>query len=322
MQDFDASALIQEARLGNAKNFAKAVEPAERLIELYGRLTERALQDFPEPKLTQVKKRADADYQLFDQVQKFDPDRTTAERDSLTNLIVEAYHPTFETLHPLVAYSLHRAVDFQRLDAEARATLQAITDGAAKITSELEGTKAQASAILEQVRKTAAEGGVTQQAIYFKEAADSHDTEAEQWRTRLTGFAWAAGAFAFLSLFIHRIPWLEPKSAYDAIQIGVSKLLIFGVLSFLLYLAARNFTSHRHNAVVNRHRHQALLTYQALVAAAGDSANRDIVLAHAAACIFSPQATGYSEEARQGSPSAKSVVELMGANMARSAKAG
>ena len=94
LQDFDASTLVQEARLGNAKNFTKAVAPAERLIELYGRLTDRALQDFPDQKLNQVKQRALADYQLFEQVQKFDADRTTAERDAPVAQIVESYTPS------------------------------------------------------------------------------------------------------------------------------------------------------------------------------------------------------------------------------------
>ena len=187
------------------------------------------------------------------------------------------------------------------------------------MTAELEQSKEHAKSILNEVRKTAAESGVTQQAIYFKESAESHDAQAEVWRTRLTRFAWAAGVFAFLSLFLHLIPFLAPKTAYDTVQIGVSKILIFGVLSFLLYLAARNFMSHKHNGVVNRHRHQALLTYQALVAAAADTANRDIVLTHAAACIFGAQPTGYSDEGRQGAPTAKSVVELMGSNIARGA---
>ena len=317
MQLFDASTLVQEAKLGSAKNFKKVVTPATRLVDLYKRLTEHALQDFPEQKLEQVRARADSDFQLFEQVLLFDPDRTSAERDALVASVTSAYGPCFEILHPLVAYSLHRAADFQALDSQARATFRAITDQATALTNDLEGRKTEAVEILAAVRKTAAESGVTQQAIYFKESADAHDSESETWRGRVTNLAWVAGIFAFLSLFLHRIPLLAPQTAYDTVQIGVSKILIFGVLSFLLYLSARNFMSHKHNAVVNRHRHQALLTYQALVAAAADTANRDIVHSHAAACIFGSQPTGYSDEARQSAPSAKSVVELMGSSIAR-----
>lgn len=321
MQEFDAATLVQEAKLGTVKNFSKAVDPANRLIQLYRRLSERALEDLSETKLTEVRNRANSDFNQFKQILEFDPDRTSADRDNLVNQVVQAYGPTFDTLHPLVAYSLHRSADFQRLDSEARATLQGVSDRAKEITGDLEKTKKQAADILEEVRKTAAESGVSQQAVYFKDTAEAHDKDAEAWRDRVVKLAWLTGAFSFASLFLHRIPWLKPENGFEAAQIAVSKVLIFGVLSFLLYLAARNFLSHKHNAVVNRHRQQALLTYQALVNAAADSANRDIVLTHASACIFGPQPSGYTGDGSQSAPSAKSVVELMGASIAKGTKA-
>lgn len=317
MQDFDAAELVQEAKLGGVKNFARVVDPANRLIQLYRRLSERALEDLSDTKLAEVRNRANADFNQLKQILDFDPDRTSAERDNLINAVIGAYGPTFDVLHPIVAYSLHRSADFQRLDSDARATLQGISDRASVVAQELEKTKQEAAGILLEVRKTAAESGVSQQAIYFKDSAEAHDQDAETWRQRVSTLAWTTGIFSFLSIFLHRIPWIRPESGYDAAQIAISKFLIFGVLSFVLYLTARNFLSHKHNAIVNRHRHHALLTYQALVNAAADSANRDIVLTHAAACIFSPQHSGYSAEGSQSAPSAKSVVELMGSSIAK-----
>ncbi len=319
MQTFDPDTLIREAELGSKKNFRNVVEPAKRLIALYARLSPLALQDFPDEKLNEIKNRANSDYQLFTQIQQFDPDSTTVQRDQLIANIAQAYGPTFNTLHPLVAYSLHRSADFQRLDGEARATLQGVRDSAAELTRDLEESKTEARRILEEVRAAAAEQGVSQQAYYFKDTADAHTLDAETWRSRVIRLAWLTGLFAILSLLLHKLPYLKPEGGYDAVQIAVSKVLIFGVLSYMLYLSARNFLSHKHNAIVNRHRQQALQTYQALVSAAGDGANRDIVLTHAAACIFGPQNTGYSVDATHQGSSAKSVVELLGAQITKGA---
>jgi hypothetical protein len=77
--------------------------------------------------------------------------------------------------------------------------------------------------------------------------------------------------------------------------LGLSKILIFAVLAYMLLLCARNFLSHKHNAIVNKHRQNALLTFNALVAAAGTEERRDVILTYAAACIFSPQDTGYTK---------------------------
>lgn len=76
-------------------------------------------------------------------------------------------------------------------------------------------------------------------------------------------------------------------------------------------MAARNYATHKHNAVVNRHRQNALLTYRALVAAAGEKGTEDVVLAHAASCIFSPQDTGFSGARGEANPGTRAVLELL-----------
>lgn len=101
------------------------------------------------------------------------------------------------------------------------------------------------------------------------------------------------GTYAIASLFLHEIPGLQTTDAYRTAQIAVSKVLIFGVIAYMLLLCARNFLSHKHNEVVNRHRQNALATFTALAEATSDAASSDIVLSHAAACIFSPQDSGY-----------------------------
>ncbi len=76
---------------------------------------------------------------------------------------------------------------------------------------------------------------------------------------------------------------------------ALSKLLIFAVLAYMLLLCARNFLAHKHNSIVNKHRQNALLTFKALADAASKEDQRDVVLTYAAACIFSPQETGYTK---------------------------
>ncbi len=118
-------------------------------------------------------------------------------------------------------------------------------------------------------------------------------------------------AYAIASLFIHKIPILTPDTMYVSIQLAISKTLIFAVISYMLYLCARNFLANKHNAIVNKHRQNALMTYTAIMNAAKDIDQKEIVLTHAASCIFGPQNTGYSRADGSGAPSAKSVVELL-----------
>lgn len=168
-------------------------------------------------------------------------------------------------------------------------------DRAEEIQKELQERKKEADEVLREVRKVAEEQGVSQQAIYFKNEADQHDAAAKRWLARTSWLTVLLALYAVGTLFLHKIPFLAPTSGYETVQLAVSKVLVFVTISFFLILAARNYLAHKHNAVVNRHRQNALTTYQALVKAAGDAANRDVVLAKAADCIFSPQPSGFGK---------------------------
>ena len=140
MQDFDVQSLPREQELGTKLNFKDAVEPASRLVELYARLTPAALQDFPAEKLNDLKNVADADYNLLNQVMTFSPEQGNPHgaRQTLIAQITNAYPNAFNVTHPLIAYSLHRSADFQRLDRDARATLQTVRDQGDVLKQQLE----------------------------------------------------------------------------------------------------------------------------------------------------------------------------------------
>lgn len=311
IQGFDTDGL-HRAELGKSYSFEAAIKPAKRLIDLFKRLSVEALDDFGTAQLNQIKTQADACYSILNSVLTFDETQPDAhgKKNTLIGQIKKAYEAPFGILFPMIGYSLYKSADFQRLDVEAHAVLQSIKDETDAIKEGLEKQQTDAEVALQEIRNTAAEKGVTLQAIYFKEEADKNETDAETWRGTTVAIAIGLGVYAFASLFIHIIPAIAPENTYETIQIAVSKILIFAVISYMLYLSARNFLSHKHNAVVNRHRQNALMTYQTLTEAGGEKARgSDAVLMHAAACIYAPQPTGYAA-GDGGGQSAKSVIEL------------
>jgi hypothetical protein len=314
MQEFEVENLPREDELGRSYSFHNAVEPATRIIELFSRLAPEALDDFGTTQLNQLQKQADACFKLFESVLTFDAKQGDANvvQQRLIRRIESAYQGAFDVMLPLVGYSLHKSADFQRLDSEARAALQKIKDEANEITKNLEQKQTDAENALEAIRTVAAEQGVTQQAIYFKDEADQNTKDAETWREKTIKIAWWLGGYSVLTLGLHKIPFIAPANTYETVQMAVSKILIFAVISFVLYLSAKNFLSNKHNAVVNRHRQNALMTYKALVEAAGEKQQAsDVVLVHAASCIYAPQSTGYSPSGNGSGQGAKSVIELL-----------
>lgn len=299
VQDFDTNTLVREAELGSKFALHEVVEPAQRVIELFKLLSSSQLYFFPQRQRDVVRDQANAFYNLLEQCRSFEvegaqPSPTEA-KNALVNQLDGQFQPIFDQLYPLISFATARSQDFSELERQARSAAQSARDLAASVVEELQDQKKTAGSILEEVRAVAAEQGVNKQAIHFKMEADKHITESEKWRKNTIWLAIILSTYSIGSLFFHHIPGLDPNTQYHSIQLSVSKFLIFVVIGYLLFLCARNFLAHKHNEIVNRHRQNALSTFTALVEATSDAASSDIVLSHAAACIFSPQETGYTK---------------------------
>jgi hypothetical protein len=294
-------------------NFAEAVKPAESIIAVYKRIPMSALPDFTDTQLNAILAQANSDFNVFKQILEFNAVSSDAvgTRSNILASIKVRRDQLFDQLWHYVAYGVARITDTSLLEIQARATIQGIQDQAAKLTGQLTKAKSDADSALAAIRSVASEQGVSQQAIYFKEEAQSQETLADKWLTYTYRFAAALGVFAILSLFLHKIEAIKPTSNAEMFQLITSKVLIFSVLGYMLLMAAKNYTTHKHNAVVNRHRQNALLTYRAIVTAAEDTGTQDIVLAHAASCIFSPQETGFAQSKGETAAGSKSVLELL-----------
>jgi len=294
-------------------SFVEGVKPAEAIIAVYKRIPLSALPDFSDAQLSTIYGQANADFNTFKQILDFDATASGAAqtRSNLLDQLRVRRDQLFEQVWQYIAYGAARATDTSVLETQARATIQSIEDQSSKLTEQLKSSKTEAETTLAAIRAVASEQGVSQQASYFKEEAQHQEELASRWLAITYKFAFAVGGFAVLSLFLHKLPWIRPENGTEAIQLVTSKFLIFAVLAFLLIMAARNYATHKHNSVVNRHRQNALLTYRAIVEAAAGQGTEDIVLAHAASCIFSPQETGFSQGKGDGTSASKSVLELL-----------
>ena len=312
VQQFDPTNLSREDDLGRQMSFSEAVKPAEAIIAVYKRIPLSALLDFSDTQLNTINSQAQADYNIFKQILDFNATSSDATntRVNILNAIKIRRDQLFDVVWQFVAYGVARITDTSVLETQARATIQSIEDQSSKLTADLTKAKADADAALAAIRAVASEQGVSQQAVYFKDEAASQEALAATWLNYTYKFAAAVGTFAILSLFLHKASWIKPETNGEMFQLITSKFLIFAVLGYLLIMAAKNYSTHKHNSIVNRHRQNALLTYRALVEAASENGTEDIILAHAASCIFSPQDTGFAQGKSDSSSGSKSVLEL------------
>lgn len=222
--EYYTSIQSREEELGKRLSFSGAIDPANRLISLFKQLPLSPLDQLSDTELRALQHEADSSFNLLEEVKKFDPENpenNTSKRDNIINKISDKRQQTFTTIYPIISYLSARATDFSALESNARAAVQAVEDEARQIQDSLRETEGNAERILENVKRVAEEQGVSQQAVYYKNEADYHATEAENWRKWTILTAIGLGVFAVLSVFIHKIPFLTPENTYEAIQLSI-----------------------------------------------------------------------------------------------------
>lgn len=311
MQGFDIKSLSRKTQLGETLCFDACIEPAGKVKEFYIQISLDFLENFSDNAINKISQQALSDYNIFKEMLDFTTSVANPEaiRTNIITRVNGMYEQTFNALYQYIAYTVSMSVDFKRLEREGRAAVQAIKDETEKLQTSLKKKEEDAQVILTEIKKTAGEQGVSQQAIFFNKEATNHSTSSNKWLGGTIIMSVVLGVYAVASLFLHK--WIVPVNTYETIQLGISKTLIFAVISYMLFLCARNFLAHKHNAIVNKHRQVALQTYTALADASQNPESRDVVLTHAAACIFSPRPTGYSKTVDSQAPNATSVVELL-----------
>lgn len=314
MQAFDVQTLPRRESLGHALAFVDAVEPAQKAVRLFQQIPISYIDDIPERFLVEIKGAANSIYSVFREILEFDPvaeDGNNARRTSIIGSLNSNYDNVFGQIFPIVSYLSSRSRDLGALERESRAVFQSVSDRAEHLKREMEEYNSQANSILSDIRNIAAEQGVSQQAIYFKNESDKHEMSADKWRNATIVSSTILIISAFFSLFVHKITLIAPSNTYEYIQLGISKVIIFAIMAYIVTLSARNFLSNKHNATVNKHRQNALLTFNSLVGASASEERRDIVLTYAAACIFSPQETGYIKASSNVDVPAMKLIEIL-----------
>ena len=173
----------------------------------------------------------------------------------------------------------------------------------------------EANGILISLRQVAAEVGVSQHSIYFGDESKYHAKRAIYWLGAVIVSILSALVFGLYS-FKHYITDLSTLTVTQSMHLIFSKLIIFSVIYFAIVWTSKIYKAHRHNCVVNKHRQNALRTFEAFVKATEDKSIKDAVLIRSTEAIFSPVSTGYLTKEPE-SPGTTQVLEILRGAMSK-----
>jgi len=315
LQDFDTKPLSRD-ELGKSYNFNEIISHMQSTLDLFKSINLLHLPSMSDNFLNIIKDQSNMVYSLLKEILEFDPgneDNPNSKKSNIESRVISSHESVFKALHPIISYSSSLQRNFSELESSARAEIQSIRDKGEALQADLTKTSEEAAQILKDIRDIAAEHGVTQQAVYFSTESEEHLKIAGQWKIATIIMAVTTILFAILAILTHDyfMTQVQQGGTYSMVQIIIGKGIIFTILIYMLLFCSKAFASHRHNSIVNKHRQNALMTFNALTDSASNADQRDIVLIHAAACIYGPQETGYTKTSNaSNSNSTPSIIGL------------
>jgi hypothetical protein len=165
--------------------------------------------------------------------------------------------------------------------------------------------------ILENVREAASMYGAAQHAIHFKDEADEHRNSSKTWLIATAVLGALGVAYSLWSFRQNQTIFSQGGATWwPHLAYVTSRLLVLSVVFFGMGWSAKIYRAHKHNETVNRHRQNALRTFETFAAATKEPATKDAVLLQATKSIFEPQSSGYLTGESEKVPSG-TVVEVL-----------
>ena len=305
--DLESVIARKRQQLGQKYDFQPAYGTLEQLQTLCQELAGYRYKDLPNKPTADLHNFVRSVEDVFEKIKAFEPNdneqtsQTESRHTGLINAALNTYNNHFHLILPYLNYFRTKEFDVEATKKEHGATLRSVKDA-----------EEQVKQILTTVQDAAKETGVTQEATHFASQAKEHSDAATIWRNVSVGCGGAILMFAGILVWQYWKPPSVPLSASHAIRQTIANGIVFSILYFALVFAGRNFRSHRHNYVVNKHRQNALSTFQTFVEATEDEQIKNAVLMRATESIFLGVPTGYlSEEPKQSPIAPLNVVELV-----------
>lgn len=312
----DAATLERRLELGSQLYFERAPQIVTTLQHLLRSVNDKQSHLVPDRIWEENAQQLVKFSEITDEIARFNPQQVSPvdQRNQLESDLQIQYYCVFSnlslaaTVTIIASESLSHGDRFKKIELEINDRFNSLATRTERDLSTateqmqldlqkatLEGTEAAKSIniLLEETRNSAAEVISTREAKHFQLATEDFEKSAKRWLKVTISGVLVLFIMATISLYVSSVGLYDDLKAASIAQIGLSKLLLFGIVGYVTSQAAKNFFAAKHNEAVNKHRQNAILAYRALVEATGSPEHRDIVLTHAAAAVFAPQDTAF-----------------------------
>lgn len=268
------------------------------------------LEDIPRKRLDRINNILNNIHNILRHFIDYDRDKPQhGTKESLIENLAMYHNDFFNDVVELITYSELDNGKTQDLEKSALNILESLKFMQNEVLQKKSETYKEAENLLKGLREISAESGVTKHSEIFAKEAISHNTSAKNWLAGIFLFIIISIIIAYCS-FKLLMPSEPNPSVYQIIQYTLVKILIFAILYYLLMLFIKNYNAHRHNCIVNKHKQNALSTFQTFVNSTKDQEIKNAVLIQTTQSIFANQVSGYiKNEIEEANPN--KIIEII-----------
>jgi hypothetical protein len=230
----DSNQIPRTLELGSSMNFADAVEPFQKLQNLFSGIDIEYVDEIPTNLLIEIMNLCGTLIGVYNQILQFDPNSSNpvAIRNQIVQQLKDEYGRFFQTLTPLFSFCRSRKLDRDFTSVVIGDAEKEIAQIKEKLVKNVETENENLTKILDEgrhilqdIKSLAGEAGVSKMVNYFEREAQLHEAQAKKWRTGTWVAVVAIIIFSSISFFFHR--WFGVTQIYEIAQLAVSKALIF-----------------------------------------------------------------------------------------------
>ena len=221
-------------------------------------------------------------------------------KESISSNVSTAYNEFFKQVQHWIAYLAYSHGDWRASMDEISDNVKQSNDALNEAKEEIEKKQRMIDELVAAVREAAAKTGVA----HF---TDGFQKEAEKLQTSAYGWLIFTGILACITLWVARYFFLESGPTVgetfnwaSVINQITTKLIILGTLITATIWCGKTYRALKHQVTINKHRANALKTFQTFAKAASDATVRDAVLLETTRSIFDPRPSGYLDQETSG----------------------
>jgi hypothetical protein len=310
--------VVGDARHGAAMSFKEARQPLELIKSFVDQLRFLDGTGLPNRPISKGNSAFQEIVQAVQQIRNFNPSNygNSNLQRTLIQQLFNGYDNLVDAVLPLLLYSNLRASGIK----SAEANIYQVLADVQKQQSETERLVNESKDLLAAQKKLSAEIAITGYGTLFAKEAQEHGNAAKLWlgvTGVLAGLTATAGWWNYrtsvnlLNQFAS-LPSSQVASVPTSItlQFTVAKVILFTIGLSAAYWSARVYRSHRHNSIVNKHRANALTSFEQFVVSAEDKEVKNAVLLQTTTCIYAPQPTGFSSGNDTDGESSLKILEI------------